>query len=109
MKWTLEALEILARNESVPGIALRDALFEIKKLRKEKEMSKTVKVDSEGHVSLEDAENLALENDELRRRLSDYAQAFSSLLSLIPVDLTVDPTNPKLMAQLILENAKKNG
>lgn len=34
MKWELEALKILARNETVPGVALRDALGEIERLNK---------------------------------------------------------------------------
>ena len=72
-------------------------------------MSKTVKVDAEGHVSLESAKNLLLENDDLVRKVREYAEAFDLLLQLLPVSMTVDPTNPKLMAQLILENVKKNG
>jgi hypothetical protein len=34
MKWELGALKILARNETVPGIALRDAIGEIERLQK---------------------------------------------------------------------------
>lgn len=33
MKWELGALKILARNETVPGIALRDAIGEIDRLQ----------------------------------------------------------------------------
>ena len=33
MKWELGALKILARNETVPGIALRDAIGEIERLQ----------------------------------------------------------------------------
>lgn len=33
MKWELGALKILARNETVPGIALRDTIQEIERLR----------------------------------------------------------------------------
>lgn len=34
MKWELEALKILARNPSVPGIALQDTVEEIERLTK---------------------------------------------------------------------------
>lgn len=34
MKWELEALKILARNETVPGVALADACKEIDRLNK---------------------------------------------------------------------------
>ena len=34
MKWELGALKILARNDTVPGIALRDAIEEIERLQK---------------------------------------------------------------------------
>lgn len=34
MKWELGALKILARNETVPGIALRDAIEEIERLER---------------------------------------------------------------------------
>lgn len=33
MKWELGALEILAREKTVPGLALQDAISEIKALR----------------------------------------------------------------------------
>jgi len=33
MKWELDALKILARNETVPGVALRDAISEIERLK----------------------------------------------------------------------------
>lgn len=33
MKWNLQALKLLAKNESVPGVALRDAITEIEHLR----------------------------------------------------------------------------
>lgn len=33
MRWELDALKILARNPSVPGEALRDAISEIERLR----------------------------------------------------------------------------
>lgn len=35
MKWELEALKILTRNPTVPGIALQDAISEIEKLQKQ--------------------------------------------------------------------------
>ena len=34
MIWELDALKILARNETVPGVALRDAISEIDRLNK---------------------------------------------------------------------------
>jgi hypothetical protein len=34
MMWELDALKILARNETVPGIALRDAILEIERLER---------------------------------------------------------------------------
>lgn len=33
MRWELDALKIVARNETVPGVALRDAIIEIEHLR----------------------------------------------------------------------------
>jgi len=33
MKWELDALKILARNDSVPGVALKDTISEIEKLK----------------------------------------------------------------------------
>jgi len=33
MNWTIGALKILARNPTVPGVALRDAVKEIERLR----------------------------------------------------------------------------
>lgn len=33
MRWELDALKILARNETIPGVALRDAILEIEHLR----------------------------------------------------------------------------
>ena len=35
MKWELDALKILAKNPTVPGVALQDAVSEIAKLRAE--------------------------------------------------------------------------
>jgi len=44
MKWELGALKILARNETVPGIALRDAIGEIERLgRVEKRLIESIK------------------------------------------------------------------
>lgn len=44
MKWELDALKILARNETVPGVALRDTISEIEKLNKKiDEYKKTLK------------------------------------------------------------------
>ena len=33
MRWDLDALKLIARNETVPGVALRDAIAEIEHLR----------------------------------------------------------------------------
>lgn len=33
MRWDLDALKLLARNETIPGVALRDAILEIEHLR----------------------------------------------------------------------------
>ncbi|MEN6481296.1 MAG: hypothetical protein ABFD29_03870 [Anaerolineaceae bacterium] len=33
MIWNLEALKLLAKNQSVPGVALRDAISEIERLQ----------------------------------------------------------------------------
>jgi hypothetical protein len=34
MKWEIDALKILARNETVPSVALRDAISEIERITK---------------------------------------------------------------------------
>ena len=33
MRWDLDALKLIARNETVPGVALRDAIVEIEHLQ----------------------------------------------------------------------------
>jgi len=40
MKWELGALKVLARHETVPGVALRDAIREIERLTDELEKMK---------------------------------------------------------------------
>lgn len=101
-------------------------------------MSKTVKLYGDGRVQLEDEKyptveeadkilidagydpeqvktrglefvKMLFENLELHEKLREYDVAFNMLLGLVPVDMTVDLTNPKLMAQHILEGVEKHG
>ncbi len=70
MKWDLEALKILAKSDSVPGIALQDAIIEIERL--------TVK---------SKADRITIKN--MQRRINDLAEKLLKLSQL--------PAIPKLV------------
>ena len=66
MKWKLEALKALSKNETVPGIALQDAISEIEKLNVQL-MSKLIIIGS------------------LETRLSEYAISNEKLKTVLKV------------------------
>jgi predicted ribosome quality control (RQC) complex YloA/Tae2 family protein len=66
MKWELGALKILARNATVPGVALKDTIEEIEKQQKqyEKQQKEHLK-HKEKHFKIQEKVNSIYENNDL--------------------------------------------
>jgi hypothetical protein len=50
MIWELDALKLLARNSTVPGVALKDAIGEIERLRAAREAERHARLSGEGEA-----------------------------------------------------------
>jgi uncharacterized protein (DUF3084 family) len=73
MIWELDALRVLAKNQTVPGIALQDAISEIEKLRV-KLKAKEVTIENQQRLMQERAEKAEAKNKRLRDALERFAK-----------------------------------